>query len=199
MKLAPAAVRQSRLERGWSQEQLAVASGLSLRTIQRVESEGIASLSTAASLAATYGVPLIQLQESPAQPQLQNCVQLGPAVYGTFFLSFVIIMLAAIGESGRLPGDPRSAAYAAVNILAAFAGCALLIPSATRILRARQYAGAALAAVGTPLVTLLTGGLVVSSLTGHPPLWPLVGLGAGGLALVVMAAREFRRCYTAGA
>ena len=189
MKLSPAAVRRSRIERGWSQEQLAIASGLSPRTVQRVESEGVASLSTAASLAATFAFPLAQLQEEPARAGKDPDI----SVQGAFFIGLALLMLAVFGEAGRLPGNPQSAALAAVNILAAVAGATLVIPAGTRILSARQYAGAALAVLGTPLVTLLIGGLIVSALTGRPPLWQLTGFGAGGIALVVMADREFRR------
>jgi transcriptional regulator with XRE-family HTH domain len=41
-----------RVERSWSQEELAIASGLSLRTVQRVENTGHASLQTRKSIAA---------------------------------------------------------------------------------------------------------------------------------------------------
>lgn len=190
MKLSPSAVRRSRIERGWSQEQLAVASGLSQRTVQRVESEGIASLSTASSLAATFNVPLLQLQEVPAPSEPQY---LSFAVHGMFYLGLVILMLAALGESGRLPSDPQSAAFVTINILAALVGIALVIPAGLRILRARQYIGAALAVVGTPLVTLLLAGLLVSALVHRLPLWQLLGMGAAGVALVVMSVREFQR------
>ena len=56
MKISSAVVRRLRTDRGWSQEQLAIASGLSLRTIQRVEADGTASMGTKVSLAATFGV-----------------------------------------------------------------------------------------------------------------------------------------------
>ena len=190
MKLSPAAIRQSRIERGWSQEQLAAAAGLSPRTVQRVESEGIASLGTATSLAATFSVPLLQLQDVQV-----SSVPQGPssAVHGAFYLGLAALMLAVIGESGRLPGGPLSAGFAATNILAALLGAALLIPSGVSILRARQYAGALLAVLGTPLVTLLCGGLLVSALTQRVPHWLLIGIGAGGTALIIMSFREFRR------
>lgn len=190
MKLSPSTVRQSRIERGWSQEQLAVASGLSLRTVQRVESEGIASLSTASGLAATFAVSLLQLQEASTPSVSQK---LSSAVYGVFYLGLTILMLAAMGESGQLPGDPQFAVVSAINILAALVGATLVIPSGLRILRARQYIGAILAVLGTPLVTLLLGGLLVSALVHRLPLWQLLGIGTAGGVLVVMSVREFRR------
>ena len=49
-------IKQLRIERSWSQEKLALASGLSLRTIQRVENEGVCSLDTRQAIAATFQV-----------------------------------------------------------------------------------------------------------------------------------------------
>ncbi len=65
MKISAAEIRRLRTERGWSQEQLAAASGLGLRTIQRVEAEGKAARETRVCLAATFNVPLTDLLEAP--------------------------------------------------------------------------------------------------------------------------------------
>lgn len=46
-------VRERRAARGWTQQQLADVSGLSLRTIQRVEVQANASMETANALCAT--------------------------------------------------------------------------------------------------------------------------------------------------
>lgn len=54
-------VKELRKKSGWSQEQLANASGLSLRTIQRVESESKASMETKVCLAATFQISLESL------------------------------------------------------------------------------------------------------------------------------------------
>jgi transcriptional regulator with XRE-family HTH domain len=61
MKINADNVRQFRLNQGWSQEQLSHASGLGLRTIQRVEAQGTASQETAVCLAATFDVELIMI------------------------------------------------------------------------------------------------------------------------------------------
>ena len=195
MKLSAAAVRQHRIERGWSQEQLAIAAGLSLRTVQRVESEAIASLSTAASLAATFSVPLLQLQEPPVTSEPQSR---GPGIVAVFYLGVVVLMLAAIGESGRLPSDPMSTGFLATDILVGAVGAALAIPSGVRLLRAGHYAGVLLAALGIPLVTLLCGGLLVSALAHRFPMWQLLGMGSCGLALVAMSARRFLQSHRPG-
>jgi|HubBroStandDraft_4_1064222.scaffolds.fasta_scaffold208388_2 transcriptional regulator with XRE-family HTH domain len=61
MKIDSTAVRRIRHERAWSQEQLASVAGVSLRTIQRVESDGSGSLETNMALASALGVPTIEL------------------------------------------------------------------------------------------------------------------------------------------
>ena len=50
-----------RQQRAWSQSQLADASGLSLRTVQRIEKEGKASLESAKALAAVYNLVIPNL------------------------------------------------------------------------------------------------------------------------------------------
>ena len=57
-------VRDMRLGRGWSQEQLAEASGLSVRTIQRIENGQPPSLASAAALARVFDVDVDQLGAS---------------------------------------------------------------------------------------------------------------------------------------
>lgn len=57
-------VQQYRLERGWSQEQLAEISGLNVRTIQRIESGQPARLETYKALGAAFDVDFTLLQEN---------------------------------------------------------------------------------------------------------------------------------------
>ncbi len=64
-------VKELRKKSGWSQEQLANASGLSLRTIQRVESENKASMETKVCLAATFQIPLESLNVT-VSPQVAD-------------------------------------------------------------------------------------------------------------------------------
>jgi len=55
-------IRTERERRAWSQEQLAVAAGIGVRTLQRVESTGVASNETAMALAAVLGCELDTLR-----------------------------------------------------------------------------------------------------------------------------------------
>lgn len=57
-------VQKLRLQRGWSQEQLAEISGLSVRTIQRIERGQPGSLESCKALAAVFDIDLDRLRET---------------------------------------------------------------------------------------------------------------------------------------
>lgn len=54
MKINAELVARLRRERSWSQDELAIAAGLNLRTVQRVEKDAAASLQTKKALAAAF-------------------------------------------------------------------------------------------------------------------------------------------------
>jgi transcriptional regulator with XRE-family HTH domain len=56
-------IQKLRLRRGWSQQQLADLSGLSVRTIQRIEQGQVASTESLKSLAAVFEIDFSTLQE----------------------------------------------------------------------------------------------------------------------------------------
>lgn len=58
-------VRKQRLKRGWSQEHLSQLSGLSVRTIQRIERGHNAGLESLKSLAAVFELNVTDLQMEP--------------------------------------------------------------------------------------------------------------------------------------
>lgn len=58
-------VRKLRLQRGWSQEQLSQFSGLSVRTIQRIERGQKPGLESLKSLAAVFEIDISDLQMEP--------------------------------------------------------------------------------------------------------------------------------------
>ncbi|EMF6667215.1 TPA: helix-turn-helix domain-containing protein [Serratia marcescens] len=60
-------IRPLRLEKGWSQEQLATVAGLSTRTVQRIENGEQASLETLTAIAAALGVQVSDLNAQPQQ------------------------------------------------------------------------------------------------------------------------------------
>ena len=61
MKIDADVVIQLRNERSWSQDELAVSSGLNLRTVQRIEKEGVISLQSKKALAAAFDIDVKEL------------------------------------------------------------------------------------------------------------------------------------------
>ncbi len=68
-------VRKLRLEKGWSQETLAELSGLSTRTVQRIERNGNASLETLNALASVLDVDVATLAEEHKMYQSRDVSQ----------------------------------------------------------------------------------------------------------------------------
>jgi len=67
-------IRKHRIDRGWSQETLAELSGLSVRTIQRVERGGRASLDSITALAGAFDVSISELS-TEAEMYQQNAIE----------------------------------------------------------------------------------------------------------------------------
>jgi transcriptional regulator with XRE-family HTH domain len=61
MKINAERVLEARKEKAWSQEELATASGLNLRTIQRIETEALASLQSKKALASALDLDIHDL------------------------------------------------------------------------------------------------------------------------------------------
>jgi len=62
MKINSGLVLRLRNSRSWSQEELATAAGLNLRTIQRIESEALASLQSKKALASVFDIDINALE-----------------------------------------------------------------------------------------------------------------------------------------
>ena len=62
-------VRKLRLAKGWSQETLAEISDLSVRTVQRIERGGNASLESLSALASVFEIELSELTTETDMPQ----------------------------------------------------------------------------------------------------------------------------------
>lgn len=63
MKVKSGLIKKLRIERNWSQEELSAESGLSLRTIQRIESGGNPSMESLKILSETFGLTVDQMLE----------------------------------------------------------------------------------------------------------------------------------------
>jgi len=68
--LSPERIKHLRKENGWSQELLAKASGLSLRTIQRAEKDGNSSAETQLALAAAFDISPQELFPVSSTPEV---------------------------------------------------------------------------------------------------------------------------------
>jgi transcriptional regulator with XRE-family HTH domain len=67
-------IQKLRLQRGWSQEQLAELSGLSVRTIQRLERGHPASVESLKALAAAFEIDFSDLKEPEMTPSVSQNV-----------------------------------------------------------------------------------------------------------------------------
>jgi transcriptional regulator with XRE-family HTH domain len=73
-------IQKLRLQRGWSQEQLAELSGLSVRTIQRLERGQTASVESLKALGAAFEIDFSQLQEPEMNPTINQNVSADEAL-----------------------------------------------------------------------------------------------------------------------
>ncbi len=100
MKVKSGLIRKIRSEKLWSQEQLADACGLSLRTIQRLESSGNASAETVRALAAVLEMQPDELMGDEGEFEGYRHTQRGDHVLIILFVVFTFSL--AISS---LPGE----------------------------------------------------------------------------------------------
>jgi transcriptional regulator with XRE-family HTH domain len=81
-------VKRLRKQKLWSQEELALACGVSLRTVQRAEGDGQASFETTKALAAVFEIDSEQLIKINQHPQDYINVQLG--------YTLIVVILAVV-------------------------------------------------------------------------------------------------------
>lgn len=181
-------IRQLRTSKGWPQDQLARISGLSVRTVQRVESEGIASFNTAMSLAATFEVNVSELQQAP---ELEMSNKHGR--YFGLFIGLVIMSLSLVSQPLHLPNDPYSTYMNLLsNVLVCF-GILIMVPSVISAFKHKQFFALLLAFIGTPLSTMFVIGVLYFVLGLSVPKWELFVLGVGGVYLLIMSVKEFMK------
>ncbi|QOL25534.1 helix-turn-helix transcriptional regulator [Thalassotalea sp. LPB0316] len=63
-------IKQRRLDKGWSQEQLAELAGVSVRTIQRIENQQQPSLESLKCLAAVFETSVSELSQEMGSPKV---------------------------------------------------------------------------------------------------------------------------------
>jgi transcriptional regulator with XRE-family HTH domain len=113
MKLDGEKIKNLRELRGWSQEQLASAAGVSVRTVQRAESDGSASRETRVCLAAALDVPHTNLEAQLPDPLEARRSPVGVntavVVHGALGSAFLLSGLGVLGGSLLVSHDPASA------------------------------------------------------------------------------------------
>ena len=72
MKINSALVLQLRNAKSWSQEELATAAGLNLRTIQRIENEASASLQSKKALASVFEIDIKALESEGSSVMVKH-------------------------------------------------------------------------------------------------------------------------------
>lgn len=120
-------VRELRRERNWSQEQLAKFSGLSLRTVQRIESSGKAGYGSVSALAAAFEIDDSALERELGMSKSSNAWKKRPAWVRAIFLGsgrvrmdreqhmliegcavaagILFVIIGMFGTNGRLAGE----------------------------------------------------------------------------------------------
>lgn len=85
-------IKKMRLERHWSQEQLAEMSGLSIRTIQRIENGENAGLESLKSLAAVFDTNIADSNKKDEAEQIRKEEEYVQNVKGFYKLVFFAIL-----------------------------------------------------------------------------------------------------------
>ncbi len=120
-------VKTLRSKNAWSQDQLAQAAGLSLRTIQRIEKSGVASMDSRAAIAVVFGMNAEQLCEtevSQTDKYLVKGVKWGFAGLILGLVSAYASITYALFEGKILPSE-AGIYYGSIGAFCG-AGCAIL-------------------------------------------------------------------------
>jgi transcriptional regulator with XRE-family HTH domain len=92
MDIQASRIRELRSQRGWTQQHLADACAVSLRTIQRIEKDGNAAQETVAALCAVFSVAREELLIVPRK----NLEQLQRAQFGRQWLAYLLVLMIGI-------------------------------------------------------------------------------------------------------
>lgn len=98
MDIQASRVRELRSQQGWTQQHLADACAVSLRTIQRIEKDGNAAQETVSALCAVFNVEREELLMVPRK----RLDQLQPAQFGKQWVAFVVVLIIGIAIGAGL-------------------------------------------------------------------------------------------------
>lgn len=94
MNISPNKLKIYRAENGWSQEQLAELSGISLRTIQRAEKEGRCSQESCMALASAFGISPGELNEEFKSSIGDGTINIGGIIGAAIILALIATIIA---------------------------------------------------------------------------------------------------------
>jgi transcriptional regulator with XRE-family HTH domain len=125
VKLNPAGVKKFRESKSWTQEHLANAAGVSLRTIQRIETDGSASAESRLAIAAALGVPVGKISSALDVDTTVASAELRRIAMGTRW-GYVGLLVGTLASAAGIVGGSSSPEQAgtALGILGAFTGVA---------------------------------------------------------------------------
>lgn len=178
-------LKKLRLDKSWSQEKFAEMAGLSLRTIQRVETTGMTSLQTRLAIARTLGVDPTFFDLEKDVPQITK-TRFSFLLNINTLLTIFLMAVALTGMLGLLAGVRTFALSAMADLLILFAVCI------TTTLALNSVGGKAIRMVGYVNAILLCTPVVVvflysfapyESLFGQDMFWRMIIPGVIGLSV----------------
>ncbi len=98
-------LRSKRAERHWSQSELCEASGLSLRTVQRMETEGRCSIDSVQAIAAAFNISADDFLVSQRHEDIKRGVQFGFAGVATGALAATASVFYSLETATITPVD----------------------------------------------------------------------------------------------
>lgn len=120
MLLSTNKLKVLRKEKGWSQEVLAKASGLSARTIQRIESDGRASAESTLAIASVFNLSPKALAATSSEIEVNwTRKTIMKNFLALIVISGAVAMLVILGASIKLYTDVASAIYLVLFLYAA--------------------------------------------------------------------------------
>ena len=123
VKMNPAGIRKLRESKSWTQEHLATAAGVSLRTIQRMEADGSASAESRLAVAAALGVPVENIHLALDVSKSSVPAELRSIAMGTRW-GYAGLLVGALASAAGILGGGSSPEQAgtALGILGAVTG-----------------------------------------------------------------------------
>ncbi len=117
MKIDAERIRQMRTGKAWSQEHLAAVTGLSVRTIQRIETGGLASPESKMALAAAFGVEPSSLDTpiAPGAPETSAAAPVKRGVCARHVIVYVLVCGLLLAVNIYKHGSPSWAIYPAAG------------------------------------------------------------------------------------